>query len=46
MGRIENCPYCGCKLRETTYGRLWCPNCGKIDEELPKFKKEEEDYVN
>ena len=29
---LEYCPYCGTKLKQTTYNRLWCPNCGIIEE--------------
>jgi len=39
----ENCSKCGTPLRETTYGRWYCPNCGidnsefKSDEENPGY---------
>jgi len=35
--RLKNCPYCGTKLKETNFGRYYCPNHGIIngDEELP-----------
>ena len=29
----EHCPFCGTELRETTYGRKHCSNCGIIEEE-------------
>ena len=26
-----NCIYCGTNLWETSYGNIWCPNCGKLN---------------
>ncbi len=28
----EYCPYCGTPLKETSWGRKFCPNCGIISE--------------
>ena len=29
---VENCPYCGTPLKDTTHNRKWCPNHGIIEE--------------
>ena len=36
----ELCPYCGTPLKETTFKRKFCPNCGIIEEE-PKSENSE-----
>ena len=35
-----NCPYCGTKLKDTNYGRKFCPNCGIIDENTNESEDE------
>ena len=39
--KLKNCPYCGCELKETSLGRLWCSNCGIIDNYEYEEKGEE-----
>ena len=29
----KHCPYCGTILKETTWDRRFCPNCGVIEED-------------
>lgn len=41
---INNCPYCGTPLRETSWGRKVCPNCGIIDEPEEKSSDEQPSY--
>jgi uncharacterized Zn finger protein (UPF0148 family) len=41
----ELCPYCGTPLKETTWKRKFCPNCGIIDEPEEQDKKETPDYI-
>lgn len=41
----ENCPYCGTKLQETTWGRKFCPNCGIIEESKEISKEKETSYI-
>jgi len=36
---LTNCPYCGTPLKETTYDRLWCPNCGIVQDEKQEEKE-------
>jgi len=38
----KRCPYCGVILKETTWGRWYCPNHGIIEEE----KDSEEGYTS
>lgn len=42
---MKNCPYCGTPLKETNYGRKWCPNCGIIDEENKEKQTELPSYI-
>jgi uncharacterized Zn finger protein (UPF0148 family) len=42
--KMKNCPYCGCALKETSYGRLWCPNCG-IVEDVEADKDDKGSYI-
>ena len=42
---ITNCPKCGTKLRETTWGRWFCPNCGIIEVEKPEENNEKKSYI-
>jgi len=37
---MKNCPYCGVPLKETSWGRKFCPNCGIIDETKDEEDKE------
>ena len=30
---MENCEYCGTKLKETDHGRKFCPNHGIMEED-------------
>ncbi len=30
---MDNCYICGTKIKETNFGRKFCPNCGILDEE-------------
>ena len=44
---LKNCPFCGTKLFETTYGRLHCPNHGIIEEpKEPEDKDKTPSYIN
>lgn len=40
----ERCPYCGTELRETTWDRDFCPNCGIIENE-EESKDREKSYI-
>ena len=42
---LTNCPYCGTPLKKTTLGNLWCPNCGKIEEEIKSDSEETPRYI-
>jgi len=37
-----NCPTCGTELRQTTYGRKFCPNHGVVDDGDYEHKSDEE----
>ena len=37
---MKNCPFCGTKLSETNYGRMYCPNHGIIEEESESKSEE------
>jgi len=39
---MKNCPYCGTLIKETTFGRKFCPNCGIIPEEETENESKEE----
>lgn len=41
------CPYCGTPLKETTYGRWFCPNHGIVEEESKSenSKNEKRSYI-
>ena len=41
----KHCPYCGTPLRETTYNRNWCANCGIIEEQEPSTKDSYDGYI-
>lgn len=38
---VTNCPYCGTPLKDTTYGRKFCPNHGIIEEGEEKSESKE-----
>jgi len=40
----DRCYICGTKLKETTYGRKFCSNCGIVEEES-KSESEEARYI-
>ena len=40
-----NCPYCGTQLQRTSHNRLWCPNCGIVEETTPEDKEGERSYI-
>ena len=42
---VENCPFCGTKLKETTWGRKFCPNHGIIEEEEKSESEDNPPYV-
>jgi len=42
---MENCPYCGTKLKETNLGRWFCPNCGIIEKEEESESEEIPTYL-
>ncbi len=37
---MDRCYICGTELRETTHGRMFCPNCGIIEEESESKSEE------
>ena len=39
------CPFCGTELKETNYGRLFCPNHGIITIEKEEDKDKEASYI-
>jgi len=41
---MEHCPNCGTELKETNWGRYFCPNCGIINMDEEKSDKDP-DYV-
>lgn len=38
-----NCPNCGTPLKETSFNRQFCPNCGIIDDNSIEEKEDKED---
>lgn len=42
---MRNCPYCGTPIKETNWGRKWCPNCGIIEEEMEIENGKEKGYI-
>lgn len=44
---MDNCPYCGTKLQETSWGRKFCPNHGIIEEpsEMGDEEREAPSYI-
>ena len=47
MEELINCPYCGTKLKTTSWDNKFCPNCGIIqeNEELSKESDEKPSYI-
>jgi len=44
--KLTNCPTCGKPLEETNYGRMFCPNCGIIEEIKEESETKEVSYIN
>ena len=42
---MDNCPYCGTKLKETTWDRKLCPNCGIIEGEVESNEEIDRSYI-
>jgi len=41
---MERCPICGTKLKETNWGRKFCPNCDDFDENK-ESEVEDPEYI-
>jgi len=43
----DRCPFCGTELKETNWGRFFCPNHGIISkpDEIEDDKKDETSYI-
>jgi len=42
---VDRCPFCGTPLKETTFGRKFCPNHGIIEGDEKSESEENPSYV-
>jgi transcription initiation factor TFIIIB Brf1 subunit/transcription initiation factor TFIIB len=43
--RLKICPYCGIKLEIIESDKLWCSNCGIIEEQEEVNENKKRDYI-